>query len=180
MSLTNFFFTDNVEDFNFIDPSILQQFSSTSISIEKIQKEIFNFDEKGDDDYRSERAMRNFEFQIQVNRVLQIFDEMVKKIETLLCVQEFVKDHALMEKYFNESDIEDLSKYCSSYGADMDLDDPEEAENVSKLIRLLLNTDLHKYSEKYSGEVRKFYFIPQFKIFPSRRFPSRRNYLCRA
>lgn len=42
-----FSLSDNEEDFNFIDPSILQQFTSTSISIEKIQKEIFNFDEKG-------------------------------------------------------------------------------------------------------------------------------------
>lgn len=98
--------------------------------------------------------MRNFEFQIQVDRVLQIFDEMVMKIETLLCVQEFVKDRALMEKYFNERDIEDLSKYCSAYSADMDLDDPEEAKNVNRLIQLLLSTDLHKYSEKYSNDVK--------------------------
>jgi hypothetical protein len=40
-------FTDNEEDFDFIDPSILEQFKRTSISIEKIQKDIFNFDEKG-------------------------------------------------------------------------------------------------------------------------------------
>lgn len=106
-------------------------------------------DEKGDDDFRSERAMRNFEFQIQVNRVLQIFDEMIKKIETLLCVQEFVKDQELMQKYFNESDMEDLSRYCSRYTADIDLDDGKEAENVSRLIQALLSTDLHKYSENY-------------------------------
>lgn len=41
------FFAENEEDFDFIDPSILKQFQRTSISIEKIQKEIFNFDEKG-------------------------------------------------------------------------------------------------------------------------------------
>jgi hypothetical protein len=36
------------EDFSFIDPAILQQFQSFSVvSIEKIQKEIFNFEEKG-------------------------------------------------------------------------------------------------------------------------------------
>lgn len=38
---------ENEDDFDFIDPSILKQFQRTSISIEKIQKEIFNFDEKG-------------------------------------------------------------------------------------------------------------------------------------
>lgn len=35
------------EDFDFIDPAILEQFKQQTISIEKIQKEIFNFDEKG-------------------------------------------------------------------------------------------------------------------------------------
>lgn len=41
------FRTENEEDFDFIDPTILQQFQRTGISIEKIQKEIFNFDDKG-------------------------------------------------------------------------------------------------------------------------------------
>lgn len=39
--------TENEEDFDF-DPTILQQFERATISIEKIQKEIFNFDEKGE------------------------------------------------------------------------------------------------------------------------------------
>lgn len=118
-------------------------------------------EEKGDDDFRSEKAMRNFEFQIQVNRVLQIFDEMIKKIETLLCVQEFVKDQDLMQKYFNESDMEDLSRYCSRHRADIDLDDAKDAANVSRLIQALLSTDLHKYSENYVDNVR----ILLFNIF---------------
>lgn len=41
------FHAESEEDFDFIDPSILKQFQRTSISIEKIQKEIFNFDDKG-------------------------------------------------------------------------------------------------------------------------------------
>ena len=115
-------------------------------------------DEKGDDDFRSEKALRNFEFQIQVNRVLQIFDEMIKKIETLLCVQEFVKDQELMQKYFNERDNEDLLRYCSRYSSDIDLDDAKEAENVSRLIQALLSTDLHKNSENYGDNVRIFFY----------------------
>jgi hypothetical protein len=39
--------TENEEDFDF-DPTILQQFERATISIEKIQKELFNFDEKGE------------------------------------------------------------------------------------------------------------------------------------
>lgn len=98
--------------------------------------------------------MRNFEFQIQVNRVLQIFDEMIKKIETLLCIQEFVKDKELMRKYFNEEDLNDLSLYCSFQSAHMDLDDPKVVENVNRLIQALLSTDLHKYSKDYVENVR--------------------------
>lgn len=43
----NFLTENDEDDFNFIDPSILKQFKRTSISIEKIQKEILNFDDKG-------------------------------------------------------------------------------------------------------------------------------------
>lgn len=38
----------NKNEFDFIDTSILQRFQRNNISIEKIQKEIFNFDEKGE------------------------------------------------------------------------------------------------------------------------------------
>lgn len=45
---TNFCFPlENCEDFDFIDPSILQKFQRMNISIEKIQKDLFNFDDKG-------------------------------------------------------------------------------------------------------------------------------------
>lgn len=44
---TSFCWIENEEDFDFIDPSILLQFERNTISIEKIQKEIFNFDDKG-------------------------------------------------------------------------------------------------------------------------------------
>lgn len=74
--------TENEEDFDFIDPSILSQFQHTSISVEKIQKDILNFDDEDDEDIYGEKATRKFEFQIQVNRVLQIFDEMASDIFT--------------------------------------------------------------------------------------------------
>lgn len=98
--------------------------------------------------------MRNFEFQIQVNRILcGVFDEMIKKIETLLCIQEVAKDHELMKRYFSEKDIEHFARYCSRNNSEMDLNDAEEAENVSRLIRMLLSTDLHLYSENYKDNV---------------------------
>ena len=38
---------ENGNEFDFIDTSILQRFQRNNNSIEKIQREIFNFDEKG-------------------------------------------------------------------------------------------------------------------------------------
>jgi hypothetical protein len=159
----------------------LKQFQRTNISIEKVQKEIFNFDKQGeklffdlikfltstfhfyrnsdDDEIYGEKATRKFEFQIQVNRILQIFDEMVKKIETLLCIQEFVKDRTLMEKYFNDDDINYLVKYCSGTLMDADLRDEEENENISRMIQLLLSSDLHLHVEQYKDNVRWHCFL---------------------
>lgn len=194
--------SESEEDFDFIDPSILQQFQRTSISIEKIQKEIFNFDEKGetidirvcckiivynnssrsnnssdDDDIYGEKATRNFEFQIQVNRILQIFDEMIKKIETLLCIQEFVKDRKLMEKYFTDDDINGLTKYCSSKTLDMDLNDENENKNISRLIQLLLSSDLHLYAESYKDNVKHFR-IQSTDFPPTNILHSIKNFFC--
>jgi hypothetical protein len=81
---------------------------------------------------------------------------MIKKIETLLCIREFTKDYDLMEKYFCEHDIEQLARYCSGRSADMDLSDPQEAENVSRLIQMVLSTDLHLYSDNYKDNVHRF------------------------
>jgi hypothetical protein len=105
-----------------------------------------------DDEIYGEKATRKFEFQIQVNRILQIFDEMIKKIETLLCIQEFVKDKDLMEKYFKESDVVYLTKYCSGRFDAIEDDD----ENVSRLIQLLLSSDLYLHAEQYCDNVRYF------------------------
>lgn len=106
--------------------------------------------------------MRNFEFQIQVNRILQIFDEMIRRIETLLCIQEFIKDHKLMGIYFPDDDIEDFKRYCSGYTPNMDLNDPDESDNVFRLIQMLLNTDLHSHSEPFKHNVCtiSFFYFP--------------------
>jgi hypothetical protein len=78
---------------------------------------------------------------------------MIKKIETLLCIQEFVKDRKLMEKYFCDEDINYLTKYCS--GSDADLyDDGDESENFTRLIQLLLTSDLHLHVDQYKDNVR--------------------------
>lgn len=80
---------------------------------------------------------------------------MIKKIETLLCIQEFVKDRKLMESYFNESDIKSLKKFCTNKFLEVDLEDEIERENVSRLIQLLLGSDLHLHAENYKENVNR-------------------------
>lgn len=106
-----------------------------------------------DDEIYGEKATRNFEFQIQVNRILQIFDEMIKKIETLSCIQEFVKDEALMEKFFTSNDIISLKKCCSGSLLYHDSGDDVENDRISRLIQLLLSSDLHRHAESYKENV---------------------------
>lgn len=105
---------------------------------------------------------------------------MIKKIETLLCVQEFVKDQKLMEKYFSGDDIECMRKYCSRKLMDVDLNDSDEKENVSRVIQLLLNSDLHLHVNAYKDNVRSKISLQmiftQLKIFCSHKdFPPEEN-----
>ncbi|KAG5677299.1 hypothetical protein PVAND_007068 [Polypedilum vanderplanki] len=169
LNIDDYFFEpdeEEEEDFSFIDPAILQQFRRFSvISIEKIQKEIFNFDEKEDEDFQSDKALRNFEFQIQVNRILQIFDELVKKIEVILCLPEFIKDHELMKKFFSEEDINQLTLYCKNRNFEINTNDPKEEEKVNRLIQTLLSSELHLYSENYKDNIslQKIIFLSSIK-----------------
>ena len=78
---------------------------------------------------------------------------MIKKINTLLCIQEFIKDRELMQKYFQDEDIEHLKRYCSSYTYESDLNDLVEDINVNRLIQMLLSTNLHLHSDQYKDNV---------------------------
>lgn len=77
---------------------------------------------------------------------------MIKKIETLSCIQEFVKDRQLMDQYFSANDINCLTKYCSVKLLDFENDD--ESDDISRLIQLLLNSDLHLHVNNYKDNVR--------------------------
>jgi hypothetical protein len=78
---------------------------------------------------------------------------MIKKIETLSCIQEFVKDETLMEKYFSANDIDSLKKCCSGSLLLADSNNEIENEKVSRLIQLLLSSDLHLHVESYKDKV---------------------------
>lgn len=106
-----------------------------------------------DDEIYGEKATRKFEFQIQVNRILQIFDEMIKKIETLLCMQELVKDKKLMKRYFSDEDTADLTKYCSMKNLEVDFSEGIESENVSRLVQLILNSDINVHTDNYKDKI---------------------------
>lgn len=124
-----------------------------------------------DDEIYGEKATRKFEFQIQVNRILQIFDEMIEKIETLSCIQEFVKDRKLMEKYFAPEDIDSLKKYCSTKLLDAEFRSDAENENISRLIQLLLSSDLNFHVDSYKDNVNALTFCsPMFNSPASKLF----------
>lgn len=90
-----------------------------------------------------------------MNRILQIFDEMIEKIETLLCIQIFLKNRSLLEENFTTEDISSLEKYCSMKKIpEEDLDDTKE--NVTRLIRLLLNSNLSLHVESHKENVGNF------------------------
>lgn len=93
---------------------------------------------------------------------------MIIKIETLLCIQEFVKDRKLMATYFTDADITGLMKHCSSKTLDVDLNDENENKNISRLIQLLLSSDLHLHVENYKDNVK--YFRIHFTEFSSQHF----------
>jgi uncharacterized protein (DUF927 family) len=78
---------------------------------------------------------------------------MIKKIETLSCIQEFVKDETLMEQYFSANDIASLKKHCSGNLVYVDSSDEIETDKVSRLIQLLLNSNLHLHVESYKDKV---------------------------
>lgn len=78
---------------------------------------------------------------------------MIKKIETLLCMQELVKDKQLMKKYFSDEDIADLTKYCSMKNLEVDFSEGIESENVARLVQLILNSDINVHTDNYKDKI---------------------------
>lgn len=93
-----------------------------------------------------EKAIRNLEFQIQVSRILQIFDEMITKIEILLCFQEMSKNEQLMTTYFCKDDLESLCKIdTNSFTID---------DNMKRLIQVLFNTNMKIHIDEMKNNVK--------------------------
>lgn len=167
---------DSEEDAEFFDAITLQQFQRSNLSIEKIQKEIFSFETDGksfidlcpfiyfktkfffiisdDGEIYGEKATRKFEFQIQVSRILQIFDEMIKRIETLFCIQAIAKDEALMKRHFHDDDIQVLKDLLMVKNEeDLKLNEERENDKISNIIQLILNSSLYLHTDKYKQNV---------------------------
>lgn len=81
---------------------------------------------------------------------------MIVKIETLLCIQSFVKDRSLMEKYFSIEDFNSLKTYCNMKMTSED--DVAGNESVSRLIRQLLNSNLNLHVDFHKESVRSSKF----------------------
>lgn len=85
-----------------------------------------------------------------------------------------------MEKYFSDGDIDSLLKYCPGTLLENELKDENTKENVSRLIQLLLNSDLHLHVDDYKDNVR-YIAIPSAILFthlifsPFKDFASEKN-----
>lgn len=83
-----------------------------------------------------EKAIRNLEFQIQTKRILQIFDEMITKLEILLCLQEMLKQDEIMMQQFSADDLDAFRRVATADAESLVIDD-----STKQLIRVLLNSN---------------------------------------
>lgn len=99
-----------------------------------------------------EKAIRNLEFQIQTKRILQIFDEMITKLEILLCLQEMLKQDEIMMQQFSADDLDAFRRVATADAESLVIDD-----STKHLIRVLLNSNnMQVHVDHIKDNVRRF------------------------
>lgn len=99
-----------------------------------------------------EKAIRNLEFQIQTKRILQIFDEMITKLEILLCLQEMLKQDEIMMQQFSADDLDAFRRVATADAESLVID-----ESTKHLIRVLLNSNnMQVHVDHIKDNVRRF------------------------
>lgn len=79
---------------------------------------------------------------------------MIKKIETLFCIQAIAKDEKLMRKHFHEDDIKILNDLLMVKNEeDLNLSDERENDKIYNIIQLILNSSLYLHTDKYKQNV---------------------------
>ncbi|XP_058830500.1 myosin-4 isoform X2 [Topomyia yanbarensis] len=121
--------------------------------IEKIKLEIMAYGEEEYDSYDPE-SQQKVEFNIQINRVTLILQEMAETLEVLFCLPVICRDQKLMQRYFNVSEQDTLRVLCkynrskddgSAVPTVVNMDDFNfHSTKFSELVEMVSNKDLHK------------------------------------
>lgn len=74
----------------------------------KILREIFATNESDDTDHN----LQQVEYKIQKNRILQIFDNLIKCMGLVFCLPEMVRNQDLMTAYFDYHEKEEVTMFC--------------------------------------------------------------------
>ncbi|XP_053689191.1 median body protein [Sabethes cyaneus] len=121
--------------------------------IEKIKLEIMAYGEEEHDSFDPE-SLQKVEFNIQINRVTLILQEMLETLETLFCLPLICRDQQLMDTHFN-ADEQDILRVLCKYIRSKNDDDSVVPSVVNmedfkfpttkfiELVEMVSNKDLH-------------------------------------
>ncbi|XP_039445998.1 dynein regulatory complex protein 9 isoform X2 [Culex pipiens pallens] len=148
--------------------------------IEKIRLEIMAYGEGEHDSYDPE-SLQKVEFNIQINRVTLILQEMSETLEVLFCLPVIVRDQKLMDKYFDAGEQDVLRLLCKymktkddtggSVPEVVNLEDFQfHSTKFIELVEMVSNKELHKviagHLKNLPGVYRKFLSnIREFRKF---------------
>ncbi|XP_038114273.1 dynein regulatory complex protein 9 isoform X2 [Culex quinquefasciatus] len=148
--------------------------------IEKIRLEIMAYGEGEHDSYDPE-SLQKVEFNIQINRVTLILQEMSETLEVLFCLPVIVRDQELMDKYFDAGEQDVLRLLCKymktkddtggSVPEVVNLEDFQfHSTKFIELVEMVSNKELHKviagHLKNLPGVYRKFLSnIREFRKF---------------
>ncbi|XP_055594183.1 dynein regulatory complex protein 9-like [Uranotaenia lowii] len=121
--------------------------------IEKIKLEIMAYGEEEHDSYDPE-SLQKVEFNIQINRVTLILQEMSEMLEVLFCLPVICRDQPLLDKFFGAGDQDILKLLCKYIRTKEDPSSAPEVANLAdfqyhsnkliEVVEMVSNKDLHK------------------------------------
>lgn len=112
----------------------------------KLLQEIFSTNDTDD----TKQTIQQIEFKIQINRILQIFDNLIKCIGLIFCLPEMLKNQDLMTAFFDYHDKEEIMMFCQAL-MDGGIDDfvgmlhegmSKSSIKLSNIFETLLKSDL--------------------------------------
>lgn len=89
-----------------------QHLESLEASVKKLRSEIFGHG--AGDDKDDSHSMQQLQFRIQTNRILQIFDNLIRTTQLIFCIPEMIHDEDLMNEMFDKKDREEVKNFCLS------------------------------------------------------------------